>query len=304
MRSAYTILFLLVFLKPDYALAQDSHGCLTRAAALIDRSLFSEAIEIYTEAMEKDNDYRLFTGRGDAFLMAGMTDEAARDYAMANQLRPGSGYLGLARAYALSNQTEDAISNLKYHLQSAFKLARKDILLDPYFTYMEDSPAWKQLWKDRWYSQLEDAEAETEYYVRTGKIERAREVLSEVEHIYSEQTPILYLKGLIESAVNNSSGALKYLGAAVDRDDSTYDAWRLYIEQLGNKGDYLSAANACDRALSYFPGQTGLILEKAENLRLANDRGRALLTAEGYLSLYPDDELANRQVGIIAGETG
>ena len=304
MRFRYNILLAFIILQGSIISAQDNNEYLTKAAAFKDRALYSEAITLYTRAMEKSDDYRLFTGRGEAFLMIGETDAAVNDFGMANKLKPGSGYLGLARAYAINNETEKAIANLQHHLQSDFRLPRKEILLDRYLSSLEETPEWRQLWKTEWYNQLEEAVAEIEYYIKAGKIKEAEDILSGVENLYREQPEILYVKGMISDASDKNTEALEYLTKAVAMDDADYNTWKLYIEQLAETGNYISAANACDRALGYFPGETALIFMKSENLRKANDRDRALEAAEEYLGLYPDDELSNRQAGLIAGEKG
>ncbi len=297
-------MLLLIVLQGSIVSAQDINEYLTRAAALKDRALYAEAIALYTEAAAKSDDYRLFTGRAEAFLLTGDIDAAVSDYLMANTLKPGSGYLGLARAYALRNDTEKAIDNLQNHLRSDFRLPRKELLLDAYLSSLEDTPEWRQLWKNKWYNQLEEAVAEIEYYINAGKIQQAEDILSGVENLYHEQPRMLYMKALISASGNENKRALEYLTEAVAANDAEYSTWKLYIEQLAETGNFLSAANECDRALLHFPEKTEMIFMKAENLRKANDRGRALEAAEEYLKLYPEDEQSNRLAGLIAGEKG
>ena len=304
MKFRYNILLLFIVLQGSIVSAQDINEYLTRAAAFKDRALYPDAIALYTEAIGKSDDYRLFKGRAEAFLLTGDIDAAVSDYIMANKLKPGSGYLGLARSYAISNDTEKAIGNLQNHLRSDFRLPRKEILLDAYFSSLEETPEWRQLWKNKWYNQLEEAVAEVEYYINAGKIKQAEDILSGVENMYHEQDRILYLKALISSAGNENKRALEYLNEAVAENDAEYSTWKLYIEQLAETGNSLGAANECDRALGHFPEQTELIFMKAENLRKANDRDRALEAAEEYLGLYPEDEHSNRLAGLIAGEKG
>jgi len=284
--------------------AQDINEYLTRAAAFKDRVLYTEAIALYTEAIGLSDDYRLFNGRAEAYLLTGNIEAAVNDYVMANKLEPGSGYLGLARSYALINDTEKAIENLQYHLRSEFRLPRKDILLDAYLSSLENTPEWRQLWKNNWYNQLEESASEIEYYINAGKIEQAEDILSGIENLYHEQPRILYLKAIIAAASNNNRKALEYISEAVAENDADFSTWKLYIEQLAETGNNISAADQCDRAIILFPEQTELIFMKAENLRKANDRSRALEAAEEYLKLYPEDEESNRLAGIIAGEDG
>jgi len=304
MKFKQCIILTFVILYSSIISAQDVNTILTRAAALKDRSMFSQAIDLYTEAINVDEDYRLYTERGEAFLMNGRLEDAINDFNMANNLEPGSGYLGLARSYAINNEIEKAIANLQQHLQSDFKLPRKKILLDPYFSSIEETVEWRQLWKNNWYNQLDEAKAEIEYLVNTEKISEARDALSEIENLYKEQTGIIYLKGLIEAGAGNTGMALEYLARAVSEDRAEYSVWKLFIDQLNNNSDYLSAANACEEAILIYPEKTELILLKSENLRMAGDRKSALEAAEIYRELYPGNEAASRQAGIIARDNG
>lgn len=279
-------------------------GYYTVAAAYIDRSMYAEAIEIYTGAMEKNDDYRLYTARGKAFLLRGDIDAAINDFSYANMLKPGSGYLGLARAFALAADIPEAIENLKYHLQSDYRLPRKNIMLDTCFRSLEDAPGWRELWKTSWYNRIEEAVAEAEYYISAGKTEEAAKVLSGIEYIYSDRAETDYIKGLVAAAKNNTPLAREQLRRAIEKDGSKYSFWNLYIEQLISDNDYLAAANACGIALEHFPEKTALILKKSENLYRANDPGPALKQAERYLDLYPGDEEAMRLAGTVSAENG
>ncbi|MDZ7739472.1 MAG: tetratricopeptide repeat protein [Bacteroidales bacterium] len=189
MRSLNSILLLLVLLHGPEGMAQDANEYITRAAAYADRALFSEAIEAYTGAIEKEDDYRLFTGRGEVFLQTGNTAKAIDDFQQANRLAPGSGYMGLARAYAIRGDYSRAVDELQQHLRSAWRLPRKVIMLDPYLTLMEDSPEWRELWKNDWYSQIEEGMAEIEYYIDAGRIEEAERLYCPTLNIYIRRDP-------------------------------------------------------------------------------------------------------------------
>lgn len=283
---------------------QDINNYITRAEALKERTMFDGAIALYSEALVLDEDYRLFTGRGEAKLGRGDIRGALNDFMQAGRLKPGAGSLGMARAYAMNNDIEQAISSLKDHLNSDFKLPRREILLDSSFLSLESTPEWRELWKTKWYTQLEEASHEIEYLVETAKIAEAENVFSDIEKLYGEQAEIKYLKGLIEGARNNEKLSLQYLSAAVVADKAEYKVWVAYIRQLAGNANYLGAAEACESAFDLYPAKTELILLKSENLRLAGDRDRALEAAESYRELYPGDEEANRQVGLTASEKG
>lgn len=304
MKVRYSILLIFFLLNGVLTSAQDANKYITEATALKDRALYSEAIALYTEAMEVSDDYRLYTGRGEIYLMTGDTDTAIDDFLTANHLEQGSGYLGLARAYAADKDVVKAIVNLEHHLKSDYRLPRKEILMDKYLSFLEGTSEWRLLWKTKWYNQLEEAIAEIEYYVKTDRVSEAEDILAGVESLYREKAGILYAKGIISAANGNNDQAFDYFNRAVSMDGSNYETWKLYIEQMAEAGNYIGAADACERALDSFPGQTELIFMKSEYLRAANDRKRALDEAERYLALYPDDEFSNRQAGLIAGEIG
>ena len=138
MKLKYCILLLPALLICTSITAQDANDYITGGKALTDRALYSEAISFYTEGIEKHEDYRLLVGRGEAYMISGQTGAAIRDFSAANGLVRGSGYLGLARAYVFENDFEKAVSSLRHHLESDFKIPRRDILTDPAFEKLEN----------------------------------------------------------------------------------------------------------------------------------------------------------------------
>ncbi len=298
------ISFILLIMCTGQLKAQEIGMYITRASAYSERMMFAGAAEEYTRALSISDDYRLYTGRGEAMIIIGDISLALDDFNKANQIEPGSGYLGLARAYALNNEPSKAIENLRNHLMSGFRLPRKEIMLDAAFAGLEDSKDWRELWKTKWYTQLEEAESEIEYYAGSGKVEDAESVLSGIDNLYNERIELLYLKAVVKAAGSDSKTALGYLRQAIEKGDTSIKTWKLYINQLGETENYLAAADACDKALLYYPRETELIYMKSGYLRMSGEHERALRTAEKYLGLFPDNEDANRQAGLTAADNG
>ncbi len=118
-------------------------------------------------------DERIFVYRGQAFLGLRDYENAIRDFTEANDIVPGVADIWLARTHALSGDEEKALSFLKNHLESGFRLPEDSIRKDPAFRNMQASQGWDALWEKNWYSPEEKAAAEAVYYIRKGLPEKA-----------------------------------------------------------------------------------------------------------------------------------
>lgn len=303
MRSAVNILIIIVSLVTS-AQSQDLNDYIREGKAFTDRSKYAEAINIYSEALKNHSDYRLYTGRALAYLESGDVRAAVEDYRLANGQSYGSGFFGLTICSVLIGDYEQAFFYLRKHLDSEYRLPRKRILLDKYISKLENKTGWKDLWKNDWYTQLEKATANVEYYVSSGRSSEALRALAGVKDMYAESAEVSYMQGLIASAENNSQEAVDHLRQAVERDRKYFPAWELYIDELISSGDYYAAAIASEEAIDLFPGKTKLLLKASGCLLKVNDREGAGKYAELYLDLYPDAEDANRQAGLVASQRG
>ena len=126
------------------------------------------------------NEYRLYTERAEVYIYTGDYSKAISDFNEANKIAPLFAEYGLSRIYALKGDAKTALYHLEMNLNSPFKRSEKEILLDPAFATVENSPEWRQFWKKEWYSAMEKGISEIEYYVSTGKIEESRIILSEL----------------------------------------------------------------------------------------------------------------------------
>lgn len=303
MRSAVNILIIIVSLVTS-AQSQDLNDYIREGKALTDRSKYAEAINIYSEALKSHSDYRLYTGRALAFLESGDVSAAVEDYKLANGQSYGSGFFGLTICSILRGDYEQAFFYLRKHLDSEYRLPRKRILLDKYISKLENKTGWKDLWKNDWYTQLEKATADVEYYVSSGRGKEASGALAVVKNMYAESAEVSYLQGLVESSENNTKEAVEHLRSAIEKDSKYYPAWDLFISELEKSGHYYAAANASKEAMEIFPERTELILKTSACLLKANDREGAGKYAEIYLGLYPGAEDANRQAGLVASQRG
>ena len=98
-------------------------------------------------------------------LLKGNYSEAINDYNEANRLIPFSGEYGLARIYALKGDAKTSLYHLEQNLSSSFRKSEKDIMLDPAFGSIENTPEWRQFWKKEWYTEIEKGISEIEYYL-------------------------------------------------------------------------------------------------------------------------------------------
>ena len=296
------VVFIIFLFSCGMLTGQQDGPVLLKLHALHDRGLYEDMILLSGDELLKDNDFRLYLMRGEAFMGMKDFDSAIRDFDKANTVKPGSGSLGLARAYA---DRGDAVASLKYledHLRSGYKSNERLLLRDPYLEKIEESPEWRRFWKTEWYTRLEMGVSEVEYLTGKDMNSEARTILNDLSYSYKGSPEISYISGMISYSEKDYGSAVEELGAAISGGYNSYRAQVSYINALYANTDYPAAALACNEAMEIFPERPELYLLRIECNRKSGQRDLALDDAKMILELYPEDELAVSKAAKLAFE--
>ena len=195
-----------------------------KAKALRDAGKSDASVNLLTEAIAKNEDHRLFNERAEAKILKGDYSGAISDFNEANRLTPFSGEYGLSRVYAMKGDAATSVYHLEISMNSSFKKSEKELLLNPDFRKIENSPEWRQFWKKEWYSTTEKGISEIEYYLANGKIEESEELISSLKKDYINDPEVNYGEALIYLARNNNSEVIKILSGLliVDPENEKY----------------------------------------------------------------------------------
>jgi tetratricopeptide (TPR) repeat protein len=214
-----TAILLILNLAGAYLGAQDPY---LSGIARLEEGDLQAAMTLFTTAIKtKGANPDLLLKLAETHYSSGAYQQAIEYAKEANRMESGKGNYMLARSFAISGQVSPAVQYLEKHLKSRFKRPRHEILLDTAFASIEETAAWKALWKQTWYSEAENLEFEVAYFRRSAEyiaaLEKIVEGLSENprwDELYAEKGHILFLMGNYQDAVRAYSQAIEISATA------------------------------------------------------------------------------------------
>lgn len=280
---------------PDYIL---------KARAFSEAGKPEQAITLLNRVISETKDSRLFTERAEANILKGNYSGAIGDYNEANKLTASSGEYGLARIYALKGDAGTALYHLELSMTSPFKKSEKEILLDPAFSTIENRQEWRQFWKKEWYSKTEKSTSEIEYYVSTGKIDEAKDILSDLKKSYDSNADILYAESVINLATGKNSEAVKIIAGLVASNPDNEKYLRTMAKAQVAASDPAGASSTYSQLLTSGVADAELLIERADCYRKTGETDKALGDVRKYLEIYPENRSALSLAGKIESNSG
>jgi len=287
-----------------YVGGQSSYDAILKSRALTSAGEEIKAIGMLTAAISEKEDGLLYAERADACLLAGDYSGAINDFNKANTLITGAGEYGLARIYALKGEAASSLLHLERNLLSGFRRSGKEVLLDPAFAGIENTPEWRQFWKRDWYTELETGVSEIEYYVSSGKKPEAAEKLRELQAIYKGKDEVEYASALVSLSTGKPGEAVTILSAITNGSAGNEKHLRLLAKAQTDASNPAGASATYTRLLNQEVPDAELFLLRAECYRKTGETGRAMADIEKYLSLYPLHKTALRLAGQVSSAAG
>jgi tetratricopeptide (TPR) repeat protein len=299
-----TIILISALIYTGIIYGQSAFETLLEAKALSNNGESSKAIELLSSAIAKKQDFRLYIERAETYMQKGDYAGAMSDYNTANSLTGHSGDYGLARLYALKGETATSIRHLEMNLSSSFRKSEKEIVMDPAFSRIENTPEWRQFRKKEWYSSLETGISEIEYYISINRREDAVEVLSGLEGIYKGNEEILYANALVNLSAGKPTEAIKILTGITASDPDNEKYLKLLAKAQTEVSNPAGASVTYSKLLALEVPDAGLLVLRAECYRKTGETQKAMADVEKYLSLYPHDKTALSLAGKIKTASG
>jgi len=284
--------------------AQQPVDYLLKGKAFIETGKSVEAITILSEGLLKNQDYRFYIERAEAYMVGGDYKSATSDYKSANTLASSSGEYGLARIYALKSDAINALSHLENSINSAYKKSEKVIMLDAAFSLIENTPDWRQFWKKERYSTPENKVSEIEYYASIGKTEDAATVLNELAADYSEDPNTQYAKALVNLSQGKNIECTAILTKLLDSDKKNETYLRLLAKAQSASGNPSGASQSYSDLIDMGLADANLFILRADCYSKTGEIDKAIQDITKYLDLYPEDKAALSFAGRIEARSG
>ena len=284
--------------------AQQPAAYLIRGKAFIESGKTGEAIAILSEGLLKNQDYRFYIERAEAYMAGGDYTSATSDYQNANVLASSSGEYGLSRIYALKGDAVTSLKHLENNINSPFKKREKEIMLDAAFSLIENSPDWRQFWKKERYSMVEKSISEIEYYVSIGKIEDAGIALNELTADYPEDLNTQYAKALVDLSRGKNNESITLLTKLLETDKKNETLLRLLAKAQSSSGNPAGASQSYSDLIDMGVIDAELFILRAECYNKTGETDKALKDAAKFLELYPENKSALSFAGKLEAQSG
>lgn len=275
---------------PDY---------LFKARALMESGKNDEAVQILSAAIAKNTDSRCYIMRGDAFTAAGRYQEAENDYNSANAIEHASASYGLARLYALRGEADKSLGYLEANLDSRYRRSEKEIMLDPAFLKIQNTPEWRQFWKKDRFSIPETKIREIRFYLSSGKKEAATDVLSELLREYQSDKLTIYGKALVDYEYKRYQDVITAMSKIRVTDKNNIDFLELLAKSQMASGNPSGAINTYSAIIESGTTDAVYFLRRAESCIKTGEFEKAMKDISRYLEFYPE----NREALMMAGKT-
>jgi tetratricopeptide (TPR) repeat protein len=293
-----TIVLLIAFLAGFFNInGQMPDENYLSGCAYFKKGQYPKAMERLTLAISRNNaDERFFIQRGEVFMASGDFENAIKDFNEADILYPGVSNIWLARAYSLSGETDKAVSFLRSHLESDFRLPEDSIKKDPAFDRLQTTIAWELLWDQEWYSNEEKAVAEAEYYNRKQLYDEALAVLNKEIARNPSSKLLISSRGKVYFNQGNYATAIADYSAALNTDKKNVNTIKNNFDTRGlaylKAERYKDAANDFTKAIKDHPENFQLYLLRAEAYAGQDAWESAIKDVQLYLKYFEDDQHA------------
>lgn len=292
MKKSLTPLFLLTagMLYASGLFAQSPDEMYLAGNASLKKGDYNKAVENLSMAISRDNaDERLFIHRGDAFLKLNDPEQAIKDYNEANEINPGVADFSLARVYALQGDVVKAVSCLKDHLGSAFRIEEDSIKKDPAFNRIQESAEWQNLWQNEWYNDSEKSVADARYYLRKRNVDQAISILDKALSKDPANTMVLLARANAFIKQSNFGAAAGDYSSAISKDKMLTEAYAGRGKANIYLGRFKEAVSDFNRVLKDDPSDFETYLKRAEANAGLSNWDAAVKDMQVYLKYFDDD---------------
>jgi tetratricopeptide (TPR) repeat protein len=299
MKNRRTIIFFSAFLLAGIIQGQTSYDLLLKANALAGSGKPDKVVELLSSAPGILNNSRLLNARADAKIQVGDYTGAISDCNLANDVTQYSGEYGLSRIYASKGDVLTSLYHLEISMRSSFRKNEKEIMLDPVFARIENTPEWRQFWKKEWYSIRERKVSEAEYYIKSGNIEEARTLLLDMESNYPGYDETIYAGALVNMGSGSFGESVKALSSLLTRDPENKNYLRALASAQSSMANPAGASSTFTKLISLEAEDPELFMLRAECYRKTGEWDKAMADIMRYLEIFP----GSRNALSLAGKT-
>lgn len=200
--------------------------------------------------------------KGNTHYQLGEYDQAIVYFEEAERIIPGSASLEIARSYLLIGNKTDMFRYLSAYLERPDKLPRKDIMLDPVFSNLDNDREWIRLWSKKWYDDLDDKLSEAAYQLEKNNIDE--DFWAELIENHSDNPQVLAKISDYYRIRGDKKSAKKAIDKAVELAPEDISVGMHYYNFFTEYEEFGSAIQVLDRMIKLHPYEIGLHLRRVQ----------------------------------------
>lgn len=280
-------MILLSFTPAIFSQASDP---LFYGKAEMDKGHYENAINILTEALSSGSaGNEIMFNLGQCYYQAGNYRSAIHYFLLAENRQKNVASYWLARSYAMINRNDSAIIYLRANLSSLNKMPESTIKLDPAFNRLENTIAWRDIWKEEWYNEFEILIAEISYLTDEKEYMEALDLIDLNIANYAQRHQLFGARGKIFLELNNLSSAITAFTRAIEINGTQPEYYTSRAKAYSGLRKYDLAVSDLIKALDIVPYNFPLYFERSRMYDYVSNYDRALDDMNYYITLFPDD---------------
>ena len=300
------LLLILVFLSiATVGFSQRLSTQYYRAQAAIDNGNLELASQFIDSSIAANSrNPLLLLKKGETDFRKADFSAAIESFKTAENIRNGIASYWLARAYAMQADTVNTFLELERHLNSSPKETEASILLDTAFNKFKNTPQWRKLWLNDWYSTNERLLADIAYHFSRDEWEVALDLLNDRMHgrrsrhqLYALRGEVYFNSGSYRAAESDFAQALKR-----SRRNHQYMAWRAKSLMAVNRSK--QAVKILSQAIEQSGGEPAYYKLRAAAFASNQNYPKAIDDIKFYLTFYPNSYEAIAQLADYSMESG
>lgn len=255
----------------------------------IEKGMYAEAIDSLKQFISSENNTYYLNARINAFIKVNEFDKALYDCELLERKQKGSSAILQAKIYLLKNDIANAEKALLNNLKSTHKISLYELLTDAEFRKIQDSEFMDSILKTNIYSSAEKQIYKVEKYINDGNYNEAFFLANEIISRNPSIADAYYLLSKINLQNSNLITAKSTIDKAIDLNSSEIDFYLHRITVNNKLTNYNEVLNDVNKLLRLDPFKPVYYLLKAEAHLNLSEPDKAILLADFYLELYPQN---------------
>jgi len=268
------LLVVLLFI-PIFSFSDNGKDLYFKALAQRDYKNVDSAIFLISKAIDLLPDSHLVINRSIWYFQIQNYLKAIDDAKRVVEMGNNNAYYNLARYYSANNEIEKAGESLKKYLETDGKLPQNIIRTDSLLNNLAKSVLWSEIWRNNWFSDVEEIRAEIYFMMRRGEYTKLFDIIDNALERFPDNDELFFYRYQVFFFTKNYKGALKSINKALrlapDKHQYILAKARLLSESGKHKSalkDYTKYLNKCDLCIYEMREQASVAM-KAERYALA-----------------------------------